>query len=73
MTNWQQVQWDSEGNVIAPEFAVQQGATWPLLVRFTHGDGHVSRNVSNRYNLTCEGENYLKVEVAPVVWPEDEA
>ncbi len=73
MTNWQQVQWDAEGNVTAPEFAVQQGATWPLLVRFTRSEGFAIRNVSNRYNLTCEGENYLKVEVAPIVWPEEEA
>jgi hypothetical protein len=34
MTRWQKVEWDDEGNVIAPEFAVRRGATWPLLARF---------------------------------------
>jgi hypothetical protein len=71
MTRWQKVEWDDEGNVIAPEFAVRHGATWPLLARLEHCDGTVGRSATNRYNLSHEKENYLSIHVAPIIWPED--
>jgi len=70
MTRWQKVEWDAEGNVIAPVFAVRHGATWPLLARFEHDDGSIGTSATNRYNLTSEGENYISIHVAPIIWPE---
>jgi hypothetical protein len=69
MNTWQKAEFDAEGNVIGPKFAVEHSATWPLLVRFENDDGTISQAVSNRYNLTCENENYVSIHVAPVVWP----
>jgi hypothetical protein len=71
MTNnvWQRVTWDEDENVTGPEFLIQQGATWPVLVRFESGCGYVNKTVTNRYNLWGEEKNYISVMVAPVVWP----
>lgn len=71
MSTWQQVTWDDDENVTGPEFLINQGATWPVLVRFESVCGYVNKTVSNRYNLFGEETNYKSVMVAPVVWPQE--
>ena len=78
MSKWQRVEWDEEGHVSSPEWLVNQGALWPVLVRFetqSHIPGepnYINKTVSNRMSLTEEEENYVSIMVAPVIWPEEE-
>jgi hypothetical protein len=71
MSKWHLVTWDDDENVTGPEFLINQGATYPVLVRFESLTGDVNKTVSNRYNLFGEETNYKSIKVAPVVWPEE--